>query len=51
MWNDPVMVGQAQDYFRQIKDPKNLVEKYEDIFKGNPDIQYGRFDEDWKFSP
>jgi hypothetical protein len=51
MWEDPVIVAQSHDYFEQAKDPKTFVEHYEDIFKGNPEIRYGQFHEDWKFMP
>ncbi|KAI2633028.1 putative glutathione S transferase [Hypomontagnella submonticulosa] len=51
MWNDPVMKLQAQEYFRQAQDPLTRVDKYEDIFKGNPDVEYCQFTEDWTFDP
>lgn len=50
MWNDPVMVAQGHEYFRQAEDPRTLVESYEDIFRGNPDVRVSKFDEDWRFS-
>ncbi|KAI1406777.1 hypothetical protein F5Y13DRAFT_176394 [Hypoxylon sp. FL1857] len=49
MWNDPVMKNQAQEYFRQAQNPLTIVEKYENIFKDNPDVQYSQFTEDWTF--
>jgi hypothetical protein len=50
MWNEPVFKALSKDYFRQAEDPKTTVEKYDDKFKGNRDIQYGRFEEDWEFT-
>lgn len=51
MWNDPGLKAQARDYFRQAADPSTSVAKYDDIFNGNPEIQYGQFSEDWEFAP
>jgi hypothetical protein len=50
MWSDPVFKALAKDYFRQAKDSETTVEKYDDKFKANPAIQYGRFEEDWEFT-
>ena len=50
MWGDPFFKALAKDYFRQAEDPETTVEKYDDKFKGNPEIQYGRFDGDWEFT-
>ncbi|KAM0806541.1 hypothetical protein AB5N19_06877 [Seiridium cardinale] len=50
MWNHPVMQARAADYFKQAMDPKTQVDKYEDVFKGNPDVKFGSFEEDWNFS-
>lgn len=50
MWSDPAMKDIQKDYFRRAERPETLTEKYEDIFKGDPEIHYGRFDEDWEFS-
>lgn len=49
MWNDPTIKLQIQEYFRQAKNPLSKIEKYEDIFKSNSDIEYGQFTEDWIF--
>lgn len=49
MWSDPTIKLLIKDYFKQGEDPETAVEQYDDIFKGNPDIQYGRFTEDWEF--
>jgi hypothetical protein len=49
MWKDPVLRAEAHDYFRQAERPETREEKYDDIFKGNPDIHYGIFEEDWDF--
>ena len=50
MWNDPLLKTLAKDYFRQAEDPETTVAKYDDIFKDNPEIQYGKFGEDWEFT-
>lgn len=49
MWNDPVLKALGRDYFRQAERPETLIEKYEDIFKGNERIRFGRFEEEWEF--
>jgi hypothetical protein len=49
MWSDAKMREIASDYFRQAADPKTRIEKYDDIFAGNPEIEYGKFEEDWQF--
>ncbi|KAI0844481.1 hypothetical protein F5Y00DRAFT_248689 [Daldinia vernicosa] len=49
MWNDPTIKFQIQEYFRQAKNPSSKIEKYDDIFKSNPDIEYGQFTDDWIF--
>ncbi|KAI1846871.1 hypothetical protein JX266_007092 [Neoarthrinium moseri] len=51
MWNHPVMKAQAHDYFEQRKDPSIYVDKYENLFKGNAEVHFDQFDEDWEFSP
>ena len=50
MWSDTVFKALAKDYFRQAEDLETTVEKYDDKFKGNPEIQYGRFKEGWEFT-
>lgn len=50
MWSDQVFKALARDYFRQAEDPETTVAKYDDKLKGNPEIQYGRFEEDWEFT-
>lgn len=49
MWKTPALKVAAHGYFRQAERPETLQEVYEDIFKGNPDIKYGQFEEDWEF--
>jgi hypothetical protein len=49
MWSDPTLRALGKDYFEQAKNPETLLEKYNDIFKGNPDVEYGLFEEDWEF--
>lgn len=51
MWREPAVKAEAKKYFQQAKDPRTAVAKDDDIFKGNPEITYGRFDEDWEFQP
>ncbi|OTB09306.1 hypothetical protein M426DRAFT_315879 [Hypoxylon sp. CI-4A] len=51
MWNDPVVKRETHGYFQQALDPLTLVEKYENIFAGSPDVEYSQFTEDWKFDP
>jgi len=52
MWNDPVLKKLGKDYFRQAERPETLVAHYDDIFReSNPEISFGRFEEDWEFSP
>jgi hypothetical protein len=50
IWNDPVFKGLAHRYHEQAKDPETRIEHYDDVFRGQDDIQYGQFPEDWKFS-
>lgn len=47
MWNDPKIKEQIHDYFLQADDPETVIPQYDDVFRGNPDIKYGRFTEDW----
>jgi glutathione S-transferase len=49
MWADPVLKRLGKDYFKQAEDPETVIPKYDDVYKGNPDITYGRFEEDWDF--
>ncbi|KAI2610582.1 hypothetical protein GGR54DRAFT_643411 [Hypoxylon sp. NC1633] len=49
MWNDPVMRLEAKEYSRQAQDPSTELAKYEDIYRGNSDVEYGRFSMDWTF--
>ncbi|PGH18902.1 hypothetical protein AJ80_04320 [Polytolypa hystricis UAMH7299] len=49
MWNDEKLKLQIADYFKQFENPETQIEGYEDIFKGNPDVEYGRFTRDWVF--
>jgi hypothetical protein len=50
MWSDPTIKLVIKDYYKQAKDPETTIAKYDDIFKGKPDVQYGRFEEDWEFT-
>ena len=49
MWEDPVMKGLAKDYHHQAENPDTYIRRYEDVFKGNDDIEYGVFDVEWVF--
>ncbi|KAI2469631.1 hypothetical protein F4781DRAFT_211081 [Annulohypoxylon bovei var. microspora] len=51
MWNDPIMKQQSREFFRQAQNPLTIVEKYENIFRENPDVEYSQFPEDWVFNP
>ncbi|KAI1387799.1 putative glutathione S transferase [Hypoxylon trugodes] len=51
MWSDPVVKKQIQEYSKQAQNPLTRIEKYEDIFKGNPNVKYSQFTEDWSFEP
>jgi len=49
MWADPTMKRLSKGYFAQAADPKTIIPKYDDVYKGNPEIKYERFEEDWEF--
>lgn len=49
MWKNPKMKSLARGYFRQADRPETLIEKYDDIFKGNEKVKFGRFEENWEF--
>lgn len=49
MWAEPAMKDLAKDYFRQAERPETLVAQYDDLWKGNAEIVFGRFEEDWEF--
>jgi len=50
MWSDPTIKAIGKDIFRQAKNPDTLVPHYEDLYKGNDDIKFGQFEEDWEFT-
>ncbi|OBT70789.1 hypothetical protein VF21_10091 [Pseudogymnoascus sp. 05NY08] len=50
MWSDPTLKLLSKDYFKQAEDPETAMAQFDDIFKGNPEIQYGKFEEDWEFT-
>jgi hypothetical protein len=50
MWSDPTLKLLSKDYFKQAEDPETAMVQFDDIFKGNPEIQYSRFEEDWEFT-
>lgn len=49
VWKDPKLKAIGQDYFAQAEDPATKVDHYDDIFSGNPDVEYGFFPEAWEF--
>lgn len=49
MWSHPVMKAQAGGYFEQAKDAATRVDKFDDIFKGNPSVHCDCFEEEWSF--
>lgn len=49
MWSDPNLKELSRDYFRQAEMPETRIEKYDNKYKGNPDIVFGTFDKDWEF--
>ncbi|KAK6194089.1 hypothetical protein LQW54_011810 [Pestalotiopsis sp. IQ-011] len=51
MWSHPVMKAQARGYFEQAKDAATRVDRFDDIFKGNPSVHCDRFEENWSFLP
>lgn len=51
MWNDPFLKALGDDYYRQAENSASYVKQYEDIYKGNPDVKFGRIQRDWKFAP
>jgi hypothetical protein len=50
IWSDPTLKLIAKDFFRQGEDPETVMSDYDDVFKGNPEVQYGQFKEDWEFT-
>ncbi|KAJ5976211.1 glutathione S transferase [Penicillium waksmanii] len=50
MWNDPVFRGLADKYYEQSEDPETVLAHYDDIYRGQQDIQYSQFPRDWTFS-
>lgn len=51
MWSEPVLKAFGKDCFRQAQNPETLIPKYDNIFKDNPEISFGQFEEGWEFSP
>lgn len=49
MWEEPTLKALGKDYFKQVADPETSLPQYDDVFKGNSDVQFGLFDEDWAF--
>ena len=43
------MRAQAEEYFLQAEDPETVIEHYEDVFAGNSNIQYDKFEKGWAF--
>ncbi|KAH8668976.1 hypothetical protein BX600DRAFT_461059 [Xylariales sp. PMI_506] len=51
MWSEPAVKAEIKWYFEQAKDPRTVVAKDDDIFRGNPEIRYEQFDQSWEFDP
>jgi hypothetical protein len=49
MWSDPALKKLGREYFRQAEIEETKVEKYDDVFKGNEDVKFGKFSEEWVF--
>jgi hypothetical protein len=49
MWSNPVIKGLIKDYYNQTILAETSIPHYDDLFHGNPDVKYGKFDEDWEF--
>jgi hypothetical protein len=49
MWRAPVLKRLGKEYFRQAEMEETKVEKYDNIFKGNEDVKFGKFSEQWEF--
>jgi len=49
MWSDPILKEVCRDYFRQAERPETRIEKYDNTFKGNPEVVAGKFEQDWEF--
>lgn len=50
MWSHPKIKEIVHGYYLQKDRSETTISHYDDIFKGNPDIQFGWFPEDWEFS-
>ncbi|KAG5207047.1 Glutamine amidotransferase subunit pdxT [Trichophyton interdigitale] len=50
MWSHPKIKEIVHGYYLQKERPETTISHYDDIFKGNPDVQFGWFPEDWEFS-
>lgn len=50
MWSHPKIKEIVHAYYLQKERPETTISHYDDIFKGNPDIQFGWFPENWEFS-
>ena len=49
MWNDPKVKEEGHLYYDEAKRPETVFPPFEDLYKGNPDVQYGQFTPDWEF--
>jgi hypothetical protein len=50
MWSDTKIKEQSVRLIRQAERPETAYPLYDDIFKGNPDVKYEQFTEDWEFT-
>ncbi|KAL1957972.1 hypothetical protein VTO42DRAFT_5364 [Malbranchea cinnamomea] len=51
MWSDPRVKEEGHRYFREAERRETCFSAHENLFKDNPDIEYGQFTEDWEFAP
>lgn len=49
MWEAENLKKFAEDCFKQSEDAATDIPKYENLFKDNPEIKFGRVKGDWKF--
>ncbi|KAK2738938.1 hypothetical protein FQN57_006732 [Myotisia sp. PD_48] len=50
MWSDSKIKEIIHGFVLQRQRPETTIKNYDDIFAGNPDVQFGWFDEDWEFT-
>jgi hypothetical protein len=50
MWSDPKIKEESVRLIRQADRPETAIPAYDDLFRGNPDVKYEQFTEDWEFT-